>query len=238
MTEGYPARLALCTGSDALAERFGLLLAHWAAEQSVALALARCTGLPGPGWDLVFLDADTAAVEGAGPERPPELAGAALVVISRRPRRAIAAHRWHAAAFLTPAAGCTELRRAMDNCFAAWRCGLQWLDLPARRERVRLPLCQLRYAEACGRESSLFCTGGCIQVSVPLKKLEEQLPRPPFFRCQKAFLVHLPAAESFAGGVGTMAGDGRQISVSRQQAAPLRQALAQWREEETTCISL
>ena len=31
--------------------------------------------------------------------------------------------------------------------------------------------------------------------------------------------------------------DGRQITVSRQQIGPLREALARWREEEELCIS-
>ena len=60
---------------------------------------------------------------------------------------------------------------------------------------------------------------------------------PPFFRCQKAFIVHLSGVGSFAGGRLNMAVDGRRISVSRQQASLLRQALKEWREEETLCTS-
>lgn len=232
----HPARLMVCTRNHSLAASLSAQLTHWAADCCVDMALEVSDALPETAPDLLFLDTDT--VEAAGPQRPEALAAAELVVISRRPRHAVGACRWHAAAFLPSDTGAERLRHAMDRCFAAWRGGLQWLDLPARRERVRLPLCQLRYAEAQGRETGLFCAGGYIQVSVSLKKLEMELPNPPFFRCQKAFLVHLSAISEFSGGMLTMQGDGRTITVSRQQLAPLRQALAEWRKgEEPACAS-
>ena len=235
MNGGHPARLLLCTGSAQLAGRLTALLDRWAAGCCVKIAVETAPALPAAAPDLLFLDADTVEVD--GPERPAALEGAGLIVLSARPRSAIAACRWHAEAFLPAMPDGAALERAMDGCFQAWCGGLQWLDLPARRERVRLPLCQLRYAEASGRETELYCTGGCIRASVSLKELEALLPNPPFFRCQKAFLVHLSAAEALAGGVLTMA-DGREISVSRRQLAPLREALAAWREEGTVCASL
>lgn len=179
---------------------------------------------------MLFLDVDGTSV--LAPERPETLSHTAIIVISARPERAIQAHRWHAVAFLPPDASPAQVRRAMDSCFAAWRGGIQWLSLPTRRDRIRLPLCQLQYAEASGHETRLYyCTGGCVQVSLPIKKLEEMLPSPPFFRCQKAFVVHLSSIAAFSGGQLTMNGDERQISVSRQQIAPLRQALKRWRGE-------
>ena len=231
----HPARLLLCTRSQPLADRLGALVRHWAADSCVDIALTVAGALPAEAPDLLFLDGELLSPERG--ERPEALAETALVVLSGRSDQAVWACRWHAAAFLSAEPAAEELRRAMDGCFPAWRGGLQWLDLPARRERVRLPLCQLRYAEARGRETDLFCTGGCIQVSVPLKKLEEELPSPPFFRCQKGFLVHLSAVENFSGGQLTMGG-GETISVSRQQAAPLRRALARWREGGAVCGSL
>lgn len=231
-----PARIVLCTQDDALALRLTAMLGRWAAAHCVETAVQQSGSLPAQGPELLFIDADT--IPGGGPRRPDALAGTGLVVVSRRSRQAISAYRWHAAAFLAPDTSRQELGRAMDQCFSAWRCGLQWLDLPARRERVRLPLCQVAYAEAAGRESILRLTnGGSVQVSVPIKKLEEDLPGPPFFRCQKAFIVHLSEVGSFAGGRLNMAVDGRSISVSRQQASLLRQALKEWREEETLCTS-
>lgn len=231
-----PARLMLCTRNHSLAASFSTKLSHWAADCCVDIVLEVSGVLPESAPDLLFLDTDT--VEATGSQRPESLMAAELVVISRRPRHAVGACRWHAAAFLPSDADAERFRQAMDRCFAAWRSGLQWLDLPARRERVCLPLCQLRYAEAQGRETGLFCTGGYIQVSVSLKKLEMELPNPPFFRCQKAFLVHLSAISEFTGGTLTMRGDGRSITVSRQQLAPLRQALAEWKKgEEPACES-
>lgn len=231
-----PVQMVLCTQDPALGSSFSAAVAHWAAEQCVAAELHQAAALPGAGPDVLFLDVDSAGLR--GPERPKALARTALIAISACPGRAIEAHRWHAAAFLPPNAAPEQLRRAMDSCFAAWRGGLQWLDLSTRRDRVHLPLCQLRYAEARGRESSLYCAGGfTIQVGVPIKKLEQTLPSPPFFRCQKAFVIHLSGVAGFAAGQLTMKEDGRQISVSRQRIAPLRQALRRWQEDGTKCVS-
>lgn len=229
----YPVQIVLCTQNQALGECFSAMISHWAVEQCVDVELHIAGTIPSTGPDILVLDVDGSAFP--EPERPEALAGTAIMVLSDSPERAIEAHRWHAAAFLPPQVSAEQLRRAMDSCFSAWRGGLQWLQLPTRRDRVSLPLCQLRYAEASGHETSLYCAGGCIQVSIPIKKLEAELPSPPFFRCQKAFLVHLSSIADFSAGQLTMKGDGRQISVGRQQIALLRQALKRWREEENGC---
>lgn len=235
MQGNHRVQMVLCTRDPALEASFPAAVCHWRVEQCVDADLRSAPQLPGTGPDVLFLDVDSAGP--LEPERPEALARTAIVVLSASPERAIQAHRWHAAAFLPPDAAPARVRRAMDSCFAAWRGGLQWLSLPTRRDTVRLPLCQLRYAEASGHETKLCCAGGWVQVNAPIKKLEETLPSPPFFRCQKAFVVHLSSIADFSAGQLTMKGDGRRISVSRQQVAPLRQALKRWREEGKGCAS-
>lgn len=230
-----PVQIVLCTQNPVLQASFSAVISHWAVEQCVDVELHTAGMMPETGPDVLFLDVDGVAFP--EPERPEALARTAIMAISARRERAIEAHRWHAAAFLPPQVSLNQLRRAMDSCFPSWRDGLQRIKLPTRRDRVSLPLCRLWYAEASGHETSLYCASGCIQVSIPIKKLEAELPSPPFFRCQKAFLVHLSSIADFSAGQLTMKGDGRQISVSRQQIAPLRQALKHWREEEKGCTS-
>ncbi|MBR0311050.1 MAG: LytTR family transcriptional regulator DNA-binding domain-containing protein, partial [Oscillospiraceae bacterium] len=96
-----------------------------------------------------------------------------------------------------------------------------------RRELVRLPLCQLRYAEADGRETLLYCTGGVMRVSMSLGKTAEQLPSPPFLRCQKSFLVHTGAISELSGGNVVMS-DGRSIPMTRDRSRELAKTVAAW----------
>ena len=228
MERETPARLLLCTRDAALAERLSGQLAHWAEDACVDIALTAAGALPrdGEAPDLLLLDNDT--VEDVPARRPPWLSAAELVVLSRQPRQAVRACRWHAAALLPAEPSERALAEALDRCFNAWRQGMRWLDLPSKRDRIRLPLCQLQYAEACGRETNLYCAGGSMQASIPLKALEAFLPSPPFYRCQKAFIVRLSAVETLSGGQLVMRRDGRSSSVSRRQLPELRAVLEAW----------
>lgn len=154
--------------------------------------------------------------------------GPVLILISRSHTLAIEMYRYHPVGFLPWSFTAETLKRTMDQCFSVWKTGLKWLDLPSRRDRVRLPLCQLRCVEADGRECILHCSGGQIRASVTLGKLVEELPSPPFFRCQKSFVVHLDAVEKLVGGELILAEDRRAISVGRKQSAQLQKLLAEW----------
>ena len=154
----------------------------------------------------------------------------AVVIMSEDQIQAIQAYQWHPAACLSAGFTYVELCRAMDRCFRFWRQGLEWLDLPFQWDRVRVPLSQVHYAEGQGRDTILHCTGGEIRVSVPLSKLEPELPAPPFFRCQKSFIVHPDAVERMGGGDLIMK-DRMAISVSRNRKNEVRQMLEQWRKD-------
>lgn len=223
------AEIAICSRNECLRKRLSLALTHWAEEVCVNLALGLLDSVPeeGPSTGILFLDAD-----GVDPAQLETLAphpSTALVIVSSDKRMAIRAYRWHPAAFLSPDADFHAMRRAMDQCFPYWRQGLRWLDLPYRRERVRLPLCQLYCAEADGWETILYCAGGQMRTSTSLGKLWEELPSPPFLRCQRGFLVHLSAVDRMIGGVLILVDSHRAVSVSRQQSKDIQRILAQWR---------
>lgn len=224
-----PVPVLVWTKNSSLRERLLHLLSSWAEEACVDLSLQHqappFAGGADPG-GILFLDA-----EGLGDLPAAELEQrrhTALVVVSADKRTAIQAYRWHPTAFLKPSAGYHSLRQAMDQCFPFWRQGLQWIDLPFRRDRVRVPLCQLHCVEAEGRESILYCAGGQMRASYPLGKLGDALPSPPFFRCQRGFLVHLCAVEAMSGGALVLKDGHRTIPVSRQQIKKIQQALHQW----------
>ena len=56
----------------------------------------------------------------------------------------------------------------------------------------------------------------------PLGKVAEQLPEPPFVRCQKSFIVHLGAVRHISGGLLQM-NDGQSISISRPLLSQVRE---------------
>lgn len=234
MTQNEQARIIVSTRSAPLRKRLKALIALWAEAYCVQCAVKawdwRTAELPREDAQaILFLDlrdlSAAAAEERRYVAQLPR--GCTLIVIAMDETQAIRAYRWHPAARLDPDLDYPVLCAAMDQCFSVWRQYLRWLDLPFQWERVRVPLCQLQYAEARGRESVLRCAGGEMRASVALGAVEQQLPSPPFFRCQKGFLIHLGAVEQFDGGTLTMT-DRQTITVGRKQARELQTLLEQW----------
>lgn len=227
-TETSQVPALVWTRNQSLRDHLFQMLSSWVEEACVDLSLQHREPFAGGADSGGILFLDTEGLENLHPEDLEQCQHTALVVVSADKQTAIQAFRWHPAAFLKPSAGYRAVRQAMDQCFPFWRHGLRWLDLPFRRDRVRIPLCQLRCVEAEGRESVLYCAGGQMRASYPLGKLEDALPSPPFFRCQRGFLVHLGAVEAMSGGTLILRGDHRPIPVSRQQIKDIQQALLQW----------
>lgn len=210
-------------------------LAHWAKDVCVNLELRD--------WDGVLRQDDEAEenvllldVESLGEQWLERLravpAHSALILVTDDPVMAIQSYCCHPTGLLQRRCAYPALKAAMNQCFSAWRQGLQWLDLPAQRERIHLPVSQVWYAEAEGRNSILSGPWGSMRASIALGKLEEVLPSPPFVRCQKGFLIHLGAVEKLVGGELIMSGDRRAVAVGRQQMGKVRRLLKQWRDEE------
>ena len=226
--ESYAAgmvEILLCTADATLGVDMEALLAHWAKACCVRASLRRTAGVPPDTAEgaLVFWDVDSLG------DFPEELAPRkGLVAVSSDGKAAIRAYRWHPAAFWDPKLGYAALRQAMDRCFPLWMRGMEWLELSYKRDRARFPLLQLRYAEAEGKETVLHCADGLLRTSVLLGQLEQSLPNPPFFRCQKGFIVHLSAVESLDGNSLRMAEDGREIPVGRRQSGQLGRAWRRW----------
>lgn len=228
-----PVSIAVITrdkrGEDSLCR----LLALWAEAQCVRFRYLVWTGAEdqraGPYPSILFLDLPSEAGEGSPvpawlEELPPSCA---VVILSEDQNQAIQAYQWHPVACLAPGFTYEALCRTMDRCFRFWRQGLAWLDLPFQWDRVRVPLSQIHYAEGKGRDTILHCTGGEIRVSVPLSKLEPELPSPPFFRCQKSYIIHPDAVEKLTGGELIMK-DRLAVTVARNRKKEVQQLLDQW----------
>lgn len=211
-----PVKIAVSVRDGSLADRLERTLRHW--SETVCVLTARA--IDAQNADILFLDADARI--------PPENALPALVMISADEARAIDAYQYHPAAFLKPAFTAADFRAAMSRCFPAWRDALNCLRLPGGREPSKLPMGGIRYVEACGRESVVYCDDASFTVPAPMGKLVQQLPDPPFFRCQRSFIVHMSAVLTVSDGNLVMAQDRRLIPVSRKRADEFREALAHW----------
>ena len=213
-------KIAIRTRDKELAERLQRMMRRWKDALCVLMEPV-AEKLPA---DILFLDADTCPF----PERSWPDFFHALVMISDDASRAIDAYQRHPSAFLRSRPTDDDFRAVMRRCFPAWRDGLRRLNLSGRCELPALPMGRIQYVEASGRESVIRCDGLVYAASTPIGKLAEQLPNPPFFRCQRSFIIHLSAVGAVLNDGLIMAKDGRPIPVSRKCADDFREALERW----------
>ena len=226
---GGTVRAAVCTASEALGARLERMLLRWARSECVDLTVElrdSLAPLPGGSPELLILDMDSVDL----PERG-RLEKAGLIVISRDAGRAIHSYRWHPAAFLKPDFDERRLGEALAACEKQWQGGRVCLESPYRRRTFRLPLGRVRYVEASAHYC-LFSQGKqTVRVRCAAGELEELLPKPPFARCHRSYLVHLNEVEGMTYTALTLK-DGESLPLGRTYVRPLRAALEAWREGE------
>jgi DNA-binding LytR/AlgR family response regulator len=183
--------------------------------------------------EILFLDADCASMQwNAVPDR---LNGqSALFVCSNSPLAAINCYALHPRGFLTKQVTAETLERSLYPSIGLWRKALATLDLTVGRNRVRLPVCELIWAEARGRSCVLHSAHGQITVNETLQELSTKLPAGLFLRCQKSFLVNLRHVRSIGNGMLTMS-DGAEVPVGRNSRNDVQKAHAAFRELWTLC---
>ena len=222
-------RAVICTLSDPLAERLRGMLLRWACSECVSLSVERTEQFPLPearSAQLLILDMDSAELPEQG---RPEKEKAGLIVISRDAGRAIQSYRWHPAAFLKPDFDAQRLSEALSACEKYWRRGRICLESPYRRRDFRLTLGRVRYVEAAAHYC-LFNQGRqSVRIRFAAGELEALLPKPPFVRCHRSYLVHLGAVESMTYTTLTLK-NGAVLPLGRSYVKPLREALQAWLE--------
>ena len=133
---------------------------------------------PEPG-GILFWDLD-------GRLPPASIDGAyALFLCSSSSSAAIASYSLHPAGFLRKPIGMEKLWAALHRCIKLWWDSLERLEITSDRCRVRLPLCDLVWAESTRRGSLVHSTQGPIATRETLTALEERLPKELFLRCQR-----------------------------------------------------
>lgn len=147
--------------------------------------------------------------------------------LSSDPLFAIECYCLHPAGVLEIPMRYRQLARTMERCFPFWREGLSWIEVPVCRSSVRIPLCELEYAEASGRHCILHCSDGCIQVGCSLGEIERMLPQRPFLRCQRSYIVNLCSVDRLEAG-GLVMRDDCVISVGRGRYKEIQDCCAEF----------
>lgn len=220
----------LCTEDEGLHRQLSRQLGWWAESVCVKVRLLSWNRRPERFQDvrgILFLDGDSVDLGGLHALGQEKLA---VVLISEDSSLCARMYRHHLAGFLSRPLTAQALWRVMDRCFPFWREGMRWLEVPSQRNVTRLPLCHLLWAEADNHGCILTCHRGSLRSGVSMGKLAQELPSPPFFQCQRSFIVHLGAVEELRGGELILRGEGKVISVGRKQLAKIQNALTLWKE--------
>ncbi len=171
---------------------------------------------PEPG-GILFWDLD-------GRLPPASIDGAyALFLCSSSSSAAIASYSLHPAGFLRKPIGMEKLWAALHRCIKLWWDSLERLEITSDRCRVRLPLCDLVWAESTRRGSLVHSTQGPIATRETLTALEERLPKELFLRCQRGFLANLRHVRRLDSG-GLHMSDGAFVPLSRSSRGETAEA--------------
>ena len=153
----------------------------------------------------------------------------ALFVCSQESKKAIALYRLRPTAFLRRPLSAASLDQAMSRCVSVWQTGLQNLELTENRSRLKVPMCDILWAEVLGRSCLLHCLCRDIQIGESMNELVSQLPGAVFIRCQRSYLVNLHHVKSVDGKFVYMS-NGEAISIGRSTRSEVMSAVAHYRE--------
>lgn len=184
---------------------------------------------PGSGQSILFLDADRMdASLGAETMENVRAAYSALFVCAKDSRRAIDLYRLRPTSVLNRSLSAAALDQAMSRCVPLWQSGMRKLELTENRSRLKLPMCNILWAEAKGRSSMLHCLCRDVQIGESMGELMDQLPPDVFIRCQRSYLVNLHHVRSTDGKFVCMT-NGETVPVGRSSCAETLAAVEQYR---------
>lgn len=174
-------------------------------------------GASGPA--IVIWDLDA----GLPPSGMVSSASTALLVCSSRTQAAIDSYSLHPDGFLQKPVRQSALFTALRRCAKLWWDSLERLEILSDRLRVRLPLCDLIWAEGARRGCLVHSSQECIVNCETLSSLEARLPKGLFFRCQRSFLINLTHVRQL-DSQGLHMSDGAVIPLSRNSRGAAVQA--------------
>ena len=216
-------------------------LETWSAFVCVDLTLTqaeRWDALPGEpqtGQRMLFLDAEH--LDLSGDLKPLEKARAAygaVFVCVQDSRKAIALYRLRPTAFLRRPLSAASLDRSMSQCVSLWQTGLKNLELTESRSRLKIPMCDILWAEAQGRSCMLHGLCRDVQIGESMNELTAQLPGDVFIRCQRSYLVNLHHVRNTDGKFVYMT-NGEAVSIGRSTRPEVLSAVehyqTRWNEQ-------
>lgn len=153
----------------------------------------------------------------------------ALLVCSRDSRKAIALYRLRPTAFLGKPLSAALLDKAMSRCVSLWQTDLQNLELTENRSRLKMPMCDILWAEAQGRSCMLHCLCRDVQVGESMNELMAKLPGEVFIRCQRSYLVNLHHVKAIDGKCVYMT-NGDVVSMGRNTRLEVMSAVQAYQE--------
>ena len=179
---------------------------------------------------MLFLDADS--LQGLQELKSLDAVRAAygaMFVCSWDSRKAIECYRLRPTAFLSKPLTASALDRSMCQCVSLWQGGLRNLELTESRSRLKLPMCDILWAEATGRSCTLHCMRREVQIGIPMNELVGQLPGEVFLRCQRSSLVNLHHVKESDRKFLYMT-DGTAVSIGRGVRAEVLDALRKYQQ--------
>ena len=118
----------------------------------------------------------------------------------------------------------------MSRCVSIWQTGLQNLELTENRSRLKIPMCDIVWAEAQGRSCMLHCLCRDIQIGESMNELASQLPAGVFIRCQRSYLVNLHHVKTIDGKYVYMS-NGAAVSIGRSTRLEVMSSVQQYQEK-------
>lgn len=152
-----------------------------------------------------------------------------LFVCTQNSRQAIRCYSLRPTAFLSRNFSVMDLDDAMGRCVSLWQGELRCLEVTENRSRVRIPLCEILWAEAMGHRSVLHGMRREVQVSESLNDLAVLLPETTFIRSQRSYIVNLYHVKRIDGKDLIMS-DESAVSIGRTMRPDVQQALSRFRD--------
>ena len=153
----------------------------------------------------------------------------AMFVCAQESRKAISLYRLRPTAFLSRPLSAAMLDRVMSRNVSFWKTGIQNLELTENRSRLKIPMCDILWAEALGRSCMLHCLCRDMQIGESMNELTAQLPGDVFIRCQRSYLVNLHHVKKADGKVVYMS-NGEEVAIGRSSRVEVMEAVDNYHE--------
>ena len=172
-----------------------------------------------PAQSVAFWDLDSSEPPSSAWQRP----GCALFLCSSDPKRAIGSYSFHPTGFLLKPVSMEHLWGAMLRCSRLWFPSLMRLEVFDDRVKIGIPYSHLICVEGARRGCRIHTTHQVITSREPLYRLEQQLPRNIFTRCQRSFVINLIHVREVTGNL-LLLSNGTEIPVGRGSKAVVLEA--------------